>query len=75
MPIEFTCPSCGAKQAAADRLAGRSLRCQGCGGDLTVPPGSARASSGGTSAPRDVEEDEEDLFAQYRPKRGKPGSK
>ena len=40
MPIEFTCPSCGAPQRAGDHLVGRTLRCYKCTNLFNVPAGS-----------------------------------
>jgi len=42
MPIQFTCPHCGAETNVADEFAGRSGPCAQCGKTITVPlPGAA----------------------------------
>ncbi len=38
MPIQFTCPHCGAETNVADEFAGRSGPCAQCGKTVTVPP-------------------------------------
>lgn len=37
MPIEFTCPHCGAKTNVDERFAGSSGPCRSCGATITVP--------------------------------------
>ncbi len=37
MPIATTCPNCAAKFKLNDDLAGKSVKCQKCGGTFTVP--------------------------------------
>ncbi|MHC4179485.1 MAG: DUF1559 domain-containing protein [Planctomycetota bacterium] len=38
MPIQFTCPHCGAQTDVAEEYAGQSGPCAACGGPITVPP-------------------------------------
>jgi hypothetical protein len=38
MPIQFTCPHCGARTDVADEYAGQSGPCAACGETITVPP-------------------------------------
>ena len=37
MPIEFTCPSCGAQTNVADQYAGQTGPCAKCGHQITIP--------------------------------------
>ncbi|HYH68603.1 MAG TPA: hypothetical protein VD866_28175 [Urbifossiella sp.] len=37
MPITVACPACGAVHTAADRTAGRTLKCRSCAGPVTIP--------------------------------------
>lgn len=37
MSIPFTCPACGKKLSAADKMAGRKARCTDCDAPITVP--------------------------------------
>ena len=37
MPINFTCPHCGATTDVADQYAGQSGPCAHCGKTITVP--------------------------------------
>ncbi|MHC4180442.1 MAG: DUF1559 family PulG-like putative transporter, partial [Planctomycetota bacterium] len=41
MPIQFTCPHCGAQTNVADEYAGSSGPCAQCGKTITVPPSGA----------------------------------
>lgn len=38
MPIQFTCPHCGAQTIVADQYAGRTGPCAKCGKTINVPP-------------------------------------
>jgi prepilin-type processing-associated H-X9-DG protein len=38
MPIQFTCPHCGAETNVADEYAGQSGPCAQCGKTVTIPP-------------------------------------
>lgn len=42
--IEFSCPSCGKQFRVPDEYAGRSAKCKGCGGAVTVPRPAAVAA-------------------------------
>src|SRR4051812_42116983 len=46
-PIRFACPACGRKYATKPELAGKRIRCGGCGGGVRVP-----SSEGGVLAPK-----------------------
>ena len=37
MPIQFTCPHCGAESNVADQYAGRTGPCSSCGNAITIP--------------------------------------
>lgn len=37
MPITVECPACGAVHTAADRAAGRTLKCRSCAGPVAIP--------------------------------------
>lgn len=37
MPIDFTCPHCGARTIVADQYAGQSGPCASCGGTIAIP--------------------------------------
>lgn len=37
MPITVACPACGAVHTAADRAAGRTLKCRSCAAPVTIP--------------------------------------
>jgi hypothetical protein len=57
MPIQFTCPHCGAQSNVADQYAGQTGPCARCGQIITVPPlsgfsgGAAPAAKGGGGSP------------------------
>ena len=38
MPIQFTCPHCGAQTNVADEYAGQTGPCAACGNTVTIPP-------------------------------------
>jgi len=38
MPIQFTCPHCGAQTSVSDEYAGQSGPCAQCGRTVTIPP-------------------------------------
>ena len=48
MPIDFTCPHCGATMRVADQYLGQSGPCTSCGKMVTIPGGKP-VSAGGTS--------------------------
>jgi hypothetical protein len=41
--LRFTCPSCGRKYATKPGLAGKKIRCKGCGAGVRVPEGDANS--------------------------------
>src|SRR5688500_18337018 len=53
MPIPFMCPHCGARFDVAERYAGQSGPCAGCGGTIAVPgsPFAAPPSYAAAAAP------------------------
>ncbi len=55
MPVSFTCP-CSKKLRVADEMAGKSVRCPGCGAVLRVPSAAAVASGNASPVPGRAEE-------------------
>lgn len=51
MPVDFTCPHCGARSYVADEFIGRSGPCAKCGQTITVPIPSAEATPFAAAAP------------------------
>ncbi len=60
MNISFTCTGCGKAMAAVPTMAGKRVRCKGCGDVVTVPGGS-------TPRPSRAFDDEDDLYAVAAP--------
>jgi len=51
MPINFTCPNCGATTEVADQYAGQSGPCAHCGKTVTVPlPGGTCSTAPGAGS-------------------------
>lgn len=46
MPVEFTCPHCGAHTTVADQFIGRTGICASCGQQITVHGGAVAAATG-----------------------------
>jgi hypothetical protein len=42
MPISFTCPHCGKQSEVADKYAGQTGPCSGCGQTITIPCGAGQ---------------------------------
>lgn len=49
MPIQFTCPHCGAETNVADEYAGRSGPCATCGRTIIIPSAAAQSVTDGPS--------------------------
>jgi prepilin-type processing-associated H-X9-DG protein len=54
MPIQFTCPHCGAQTAVADEYAGHSGPCAQCGKTITVPAAGSASRSAAAKGPSGV---------------------
>jgi predicted Zn finger-like uncharacterized protein len=61
----FECPSCGKKFRVSAELAGRKVKCPGCGVVLAVPKGVARPPR-----PRDLDDSDDDAAALGGPRAG-----
>src|SRR5688572_1230403 len=72
MPIRVVCDECDSEVKVKDDLAGKKIRCKGCGATMEVPdaePVSRRASAGGAAQRRPTP----DPAARQRPAR--PGER